>query len=874
MQYLSAILPLFSAIIFLGLGCTVYFLSRGRLRRVFLRFSYITFHWQISWFAQFALDSPVYADLICRIGYSGIIFLPVSVYETVLTYLKLPPKGIKAGYMICCVFLFFLWTTDWFIKGAYSYDFGFYPEAGFLHLFYLLMILVIFLQNTHLFFLVYQAEKNLIKKRQLLHFLTASILFSFASIDYLLNYPVLVKFLDIKLYPVGVFFLIFSVLIFVLSHFITLNLTLENRVSEKTRQLKTYVDALEAADDLKKNLIANVTHELRTPLTLIRGWVDYLLEGESGQVSQKMTDVIDKINLQTLALTEKINELLKVSKFDAGMARLVLTRTDLNGFVSRIVTEFQGLADQSGIQLVYQGPNDGTPMNKIYIDTEKLKDILNNLIRNAYKFTEKGSIAISLAQKSQNVVIQVSDTGIGMSEDFVQKAFHRFTQGDGGRARLLEGTGLGLAIVKESVDLMHGRVTVESAENKGTTFTVTLPRNLRALEPSAHIEKRKNDRRKKNLPISHQDRRKKGRREADYAGIDNTEIIKISSSAKNLSSMEKVQKHEAENARGCLVIAEDNKGIQELLAAALKDYTLFITANGRTAWQTIEQQMPDLVLSDVMMPIMDGYELVKNIRSHETTKNIPVIIITALANQDDRIHALQIGADDFLTKPFHHVELQARVRNVISLRALFRERTRVEQLETFLMVLASAIESKDLYTGGHVERVANYARDLSRRKGLSEQEANQIYLGSIVHDVGKIGIKDEILNKPGKLIPEEFEIIKTHPSIGKKLLSKLEIAPVAVNIAYNHQEKWDGTGYPRGIAGKKIPLEARIATVADFWDAITSDRPYRQAMPLAQAVSIMYEEKGRTFDPELLDLFMDEQHKLYLKYLNDMPEKV
>jgi HD-GYP domain-containing protein (c-di-GMP phosphodiesterase class II) len=141
-------------------------------------------------------------------------------------------------------------------------------------------------------------------------------------------------------------------------------------------------------------------------------------------------------------------------------------------------------------------------------------------------------------------------------------------------------------------------------------------------------------------------------------------------------------------------------------------------------------------------------------------------------------------------------------------------------------------------------------------------------MGTIVHDVGKIGIKDEVLNKPGKLTEEEFEHIKEHPVIGKDLLSKLEIAPIAVSIAYNHQEKWDGTGYPRGIRRENIPIEARIATIADVWDAITSDRPYRSAIPIDKAIRIMHEERGKSFDPDLFDLFMDEEDKLYLRYIN------
>ena len=281
--------------------------------------------------------------------------------------------------------------------------------------------------------------------------------------------------------------------------------------------------------------------------------------------------------------------------------------------------------------------------------------------------------------------------------------------------------------------------------------------------------------------------------------------------------------------------------------------------------------MPDLIISDIMMPIMDGYSLLENIRSNHKTANLPVIIITSLTEQDDRIKSLQLGADDYLTKPFHHLELQARVKNVLSLRKLEREKTRSAQLEIFLMVLASAIESKDKYTGGHVERVAKYARNLAQKANMPETLVNDIYMGTVVHDIGKIGIKDKILNKPGKLTDQEFEHIKTHPVIGGKLLSQLEIAPIAVNIAYYHHEKWNGTGYSCGLSKEDIPIEARIVTIADVWDAITSDRPYRKAIPIEKAINIMFEERGEIFDPKLFDLFMDEKDKLYLRYHSQQP---
>ena len=868
MQYLSAILPLFSSLLFLCLGTTIYFLSKGSLQRVFLRFCIITFHWQFSWFILFLLHSDQYSDLICRIGYTGIIFLPVSIYESIVLYLQLPQKHIRWLYGLCLVFLGSLWSSDYFIKGAYLQSFGYYPEAGVLHPLYMAMVIFLMLRLFSLLLDKFKKETDPIKKNQLKFFFTASTVFCFAAIDYLLNYPSLTAKLGLQLYPIGVFFISFSVLVFILSHFIMLNLTLEKRVAMKTAQLEETVIALEEAARSKKDFIANVTHELRTPLTVIRGWTDFILDGESNEIPDTLLNIINKIGLQTLNLTEKINELLKVSKFDAGMSKLVLTREDINALISQNVNSFKGLTDQRGIGLTYSGTPD---LDMIFIDREKLKDILNNLIRNAYKFTEKGEIRVSLSREQNRIMIQVKDTGIGMRQEVLGKIFQRFQQGDGSRTRKYEGTGLGLAIVKDSVELMHGEISVRSVVGQGTVFFISLPLDLELQEPGAVMERRKKERRGKAQDRVAEDRRKMNRRLIDLAKIDHADISRILESEKSFGSEIGVKKIEPENSKGKIVIAEDNKSIQEFLSVALKEYTLYIASNGQAAWQAVTDHMPGLVISDIMMPIMDGYSLLEKLRTNPKTETLPVIIITSLTEQEDRIKSLQLGADDFLTKPFHHLELQARVKNVLSVHRLEREKTKSEQLEVFLMVLASVIESKDKYTGGHVERVAGYARDLAREARLDEALVNEIYMGTIVHDVGKIGIKDEILNKPGRLTDQEFEHIKEHPAIGKNLLSKLEIAPVAINIVYSHQEKWDGTGYPQGLSGMDIPIEARIATIADFWDAITSDRPYRSAMPLEKAIQIMHEERGKSFDPDLFDLFMDDKNRLFLKYID--PEK-
>lgn len=191
-----------------------------------------------------------------------------------------------------------------------------------------------------------------------------------------------------------------------------------------------------------------------------------------------------------------------------------------------------------------------------------------------------------------------------------------------------------------------------------------------------------------------------------------------------------------------------------------------------------------------------------------------------------------------------------------------------KQLEDFLTALGSAIESKDNYTGGHVERVGLYSRDIARKLELSEEVVREIYLGAIVHDVGKIGIKDQILNKPGKLTLDETKHMQQHPEIGKDILSKIENIETAIQIAYCHQERYDGSGYPNGLKGSEIPLSARIAAIADYWDAITTERPYRNSMSLKDAIGLMQSESGRAFEPSLLSIFMDSEDKLYLNYVS------
>ena len=863
MMYLSAVLPLFSAIISLILGGATFFFSGNNLRKEFLPFCLATFWWQFSWVVLFLYNQEAHAELLCRIGYTGIIFLPVFCYKTVNQYLGVKRFDMPIIYALCLVFLGTLWGSDLFISAASPHWFGYYPKAGPLHPLYLLMVAYFVIQNTLSLIRFHGNEHDPIKRTQLKFFILASVIYSFSGVDYLLNYPELVARLNLKLYPFGVFFITLGVFVFVLSHFITLNLTLEKRVAQKTFQLRNTIKALQEAARAKKEFITNVTHELRTPLTLIRGWTDFILEDK--ELPGEQAHMLDQMQLQTLSLTNKINELLKVSRYDAGMAVITLNRMDMDAFIFEIVSSFRGITEGRQLQLNYYNRSD---LPLLYMDQEKLRDILNNLIRNAYKFTEIGEISVTLTNDDDTFTIEVRDTGVGMSPQVMKTIFQRFKQGDSSQTRRYEGTGLGLAIVKESMDFLKGEIKVKSREQEGTCFRLVLPRNLEELDPNAIIDRRKQDRRKQSRTFPHEERRQsRDRRAPDLAAIDSGDMVKIDLADSKLGHDRQVRRIDAPNAEGTIVIAEDNTGIQELMIKALHRYTLYVAPDGRVAWDTIKKIMPDLVISDIMMPYMGGFELLEEIRSHKPTSSMPVIIVTSLSDRVDQIKCLQLGADEFIVKPFHYRVLQARVKNVLGLHQLEREQTRSAQLETFLTVLASAIESKDTYTGGHVERVAKYARDIALKLQLPENQVHDIHMGTIVHDVGKIGIKDEVLNKKGRLTPEEFEHIKEHPVIGKRLLSQLEIAPVAVNIAYYHQERWDGSGYPTGAKGLSIPLEARIAAIADFWDAITSDRPYRRAMFLEEAVEVIKAQRGVGLDPELLDLFMDEADKIYLRYV-------
>jgi putative two-component system response regulator len=248
----------------------------------------------------------------------------------------------------------------------------------------------------------------------------------------------------------------------------------------------------------------------------------------------------------------------------------------------------------------------------------------------------------------------------------------------------------------------------------------------------------------------------------------------------------------------------------------------------------------DLVLLDIMMPEMDGFETCRQLKTQERTRLIPVILLTALDDAQSRLKGIEAGADDFISRPPNKTELLARTRSLIKVRHLNQSLTNVENV---LFSMARAVEAKDEYTQGHIERVANLAVSIGRVLNLSPKETKALYYGGALHDIGKLGIPHEILNKPGALTGHEWDVMRQHPEIGYKICQPLgESLGFALDVIRYHHEKMDGSGYPYGLGGSEIPIVARIMAVADIYDALVTDRPYRQGMRREKAMDIITSE--------------------------------
>lgn len=323
------------------------------------------------------------------------------------------------------------------------------------------------------------------------------------------------------------------------------------------------------------------------------------------------------------------------------------------------------------------------------------------------------------------------------------------------------------------------------------------------------------------------------------------------------------------NIKQTILVVDDNPDNIDVLTGILKPYyKVKASISGHVALKIAQaKQKPDLILLDIMMPEIDGYEVCQKLKENPLTRNIPVIFVTAKTEIEDEQKGFELGAVDYITKPVSMPLVLARIKTHLALYDQQRELEsqviqRTEQIEEtraeIIKRLGRAAEYKDNETGMHVIRMSYYSRFLAEQIGVDPQWAELLFNAAPMHDIGKIGIPDRVLLKPGKLDAEEWAIMQKHVEYGGDILGNhdSELLSLAREVALGHHEKWNGKGYPKGLKGDEIPLSARIVAIADVFDALTSERPYKAAWPIDKVINLLEEESGEHFDPALVPEFL------------------
>jgi len=438
---------------------------------------------------------------------------------------------------------------------------------------------------------------------------------------------------------------------------------LKDSIKEKNNSLAEQTEKLKESDKLKSQFFANISHEFRTPLTLILGLLNK-------QIDNSESDVLiqDSITMKRNAnrLLQLINQLLDLSKLEAGELKLTLVKTNVIPTIKNTVLLYESLGHEKNVNIVFNdNPIEIYKKHKsivAFFDEEKLQKVISNLISNAVKFSPKNSkVEVFVKNKNEVLDVSISNTGEKIPSDKLPFIFNRFYQVDGESTRESEGTGIGLALVKELVELHYGQVSVKSTKAK-TTFSIRIPLK------ETYFGK-----------------------DAITKVIDNNKEPKVIPSANfNKSDITLTKELTNENQLEILVV-EDNTDIRNYIKDILKtNYKVSLAVNGEDGYEKANINIPDLIISDVMMPLMNGYELCTKLKSNENTNHIPVILLTAKASQDNKLEGLETGADDYLTKPFDEKELKVRIKNLITIREKLQKKY---QQESFVKPTTSKVTS-------------------------------------------------------------------------------------------------------------------------------------------------------------------------------------
>ncbi len=485
-----------------------------------------------------------------------------------------------------------------------------------------------------------------------------------------------------------------------------------NKIVIKNKQLEEQAVKLKEMDKVKSNFFANISHEFRTPLTLIMGPLQGKSTDEEATIPKKEYNMMRSNADRLLRL---INQLLDLSKLETGGLKLQATKRNIVPFVKGLVMSFESLASSEQVALEVIADQQES---ELYFDDDKLEKILFNLVSNALKFTDKnGRIVVEMRDKHDKVIIEVKDSGIGIVSDQLTHVFDRFYQVDGSQTKLQEGSGIGLALTKELVELHHGTIEVTSKPGEGSQFTVTLLKGTTHFDSGEVVERPPVEKDKMQLNFNSKGKAEPGSDTEEF-GIESIDHLLI-------------------------LVVEDNDDVREYIKGHLSpDYAVIEAKNGEEGLTIAREQIPDLVISDVMMPIMDGFELTSKLKTDIKTSHIPVILLTAKAGSEDKIEGLETGADDYLTKPFDGKELIARINNLIKVRQTLWERISKELMmqpasvtvpsmeENFITQVIEEIEEHMSDSELSVEKLSD-AMAMSRihlhrkLKALTDQSASQ-----------------------------------------------------------------------------------------------------------------------------------------------------
>ena len=726
----------------------------------------------------------------------------------------------------------------------------------------------------------------------------------------------------------------------------------------------------EYENQAKSHFLANMSHEIRTPINAVLGMNEMVLR-ESDDPNILMYS--ENIKTAGNTLLGLINDILDFSKIEAGKMEIIPVDYDLSVVLNDLVNMIQTRAESKGLQLKLDF--DETTPKFLSGDEVRIKQVITNILTNAVKYTEKGSVTFRLGceripDEPESVYLNVSiqDTGIGIKPEDMEKLFSKFVRIEEKRNRSIEGTGLGMNITKGLLEMMDSRLEVESVYGEGSAFSFRLRQKvvkwdaLGNYETSyrASVAGRKKYKEKFTAPdaavlvvddtamnltvfksllkrtgiqidtaasgddglalargkkydiifLDHMMPEKDGvetlhelRAEADNpnlqtpticltanaisgareqylaAGFDDyltkpidsgkleEMLVRYLPQGKLKAPAEKTASAPLQlSETPTILIADDDKAICALAANILgKSFRVESCNSGAETPSRAAALQPDLILLDINLGDMNGFDVLRTLHQTSATSEIPVVFLTGASDEESEIKGFRGGAADFVRKPFVPEVLLRRTARIIALDHLQRnlrsevkhQTLRAEHLtHQMMLALSKAVDAKDHYTSGHSERVATYSAEIARRMGKSQTEQEHIYEMGLLHDIGKIGVPEEIINKTSRLTDPEFERITRHTVVGSEILRLITEMPELSAGARSHHERYDGRGYPDGLKGKDIPEAARIICVADCYDAMTSTRTYSQ--PRAQsAVRAEFERcAGTQFDPEIAKVML------------------